>query len=243
MAAKLKKKKKLYEGKAKILYETEDENILIQEFKDDATAFDGKKKGTIKNKGFVNNQVSAHLFKYAGSYNIRTHFIDLYSDTAMLVYRLNMIPIEVVVRNIAAGSLLKKMKVEEGTRLEKPILEFYLKDDEKGDPQITEGDILGQELCSKDDLVMISKLSHKMNAILRSFFERRNILLVDFKLEFGKDNEERIVLGDEISPDTCRLWDRDSGEKLDKDRFRQDLGGVEAAYETVRRRVFMEEPV
>ncbi|MFQ5629246.1 MAG: phosphoribosylaminoimidazolesuccinocarboxamide synthase, partial [bacterium] len=217
-----------------------DEHILIQEFKDDATAFNGKKTGRILNKGYVNNQVSAHLYNYLTSYNIRTHFIDLYSDNAMAVHNLKMIPVEVVMRNIAAGSLLKKIKAKEGDRLETPLLEFYLKDDEKGDPQISEEDIFSNELCSQDDLTFISQLSVKINAILRSFFERREIILVDFKLEYGKNKDGKIVLGDEISPDTCRLWDAETKEKLDKDRFRKDLGGVEEAYEEVRRRVYME---
>lgn len=237
----MKKKKKLYEGKAKIMYETEDENIYLQEFKDDATAFNGKKKGRIANKGYVNNQVSAQLFRYLTSYNIRTHFIDFHSDNAMLVQKLDMIPVEFVVRNYAAGSLLKKEKLKEGEKLPEPLVEYYLKDDAKGDPQITPEEIFAQELCSEDDLNTIIKLVHKINAVLRSFFERRNIKLVDFKLEFGRNKDGRILLGDEISPDTCRLWDLETNRKLDKDRFRHDLGGVEEAYEDVRRRVFMEQ--
>lgn len=237
---KVKKKNKLYEGKAKILYETDDEHILIQEFKDDATAFNGKKTGKITNKGYVNNQVSAQLYSYLSSYNIRNHFIDFYSDNAMAVHNLKMIPLEVVMRNIAAGSLLKKLKVKEGERLETPLLEFYLKDDAKNDPQISEEDILADELCTEAELAKISKLTVKINAVLRSFFERRNIHLVDFKLEFGKNKDSKIILGDEISPDTCRLWDAETNEILDKDRFRKDLGGVEEAYEEVRRRVYME---
>ncbi|MFQ5633048.1 MAG: phosphoribosylaminoimidazolesuccinocarboxamide synthase [bacterium] len=236
----MKKKRKLYEGKAKILYETDDENILIQEFKDEATALNGKKTGRILNKGYVNNQISAHLYNYLSSYNIRTHFIDLYSDNAMAIHSLKMMPLEVVMHNVAAGSLLKKIKAKEGDVLEKPLLEFYLKDDEKGDRQMTEEEILANEICSQDDFVFISQISVKVNAILRSFFERRNIILVDFKLEYGKNKDGKIILGDEISPDTCRLWDAETKEKLDKDRFRKDLGGVEEAYEEVRRRVYME---
>jgi phosphoribosylaminoimidazole-succinocarboxamide synthase len=237
---KFKKKNKLYEGKAKILYKTDDEHILIQEFKDDATAFNGRKTGTIANKGYVNNQVSAQLYNYLSSYNIRNHFIDIYADNAMAIHHLKMIPVEVVMRNIAAGSLLKKMKVKEGERLKTPLLEFYLKDDAKNDPQLSKEDILADGLCSEEELTKISKLSVKINAVLRSFFERRNINLVDFKLEFGKNKDGKIILGDEISPDTCRLWDVETNKKLDKDRFRKDLGGVEEAYEEVRRRVFME---
>jgi len=239
----VRKRKKLYEGKAKIMYETEDPNYLIQEFKDDASAFDGKKKGRIANKGYVNNQVSGHLFRYLSSYYVPTHFVDFHSDTAMVVHRLDMIPVEVVVRNIAAGSLLKKTNLKEGEPLPSPLVEFYLKDDEKGDPQISEEEIFQQELCTKEDLEYIKRLALKINAILKSFFERRNIKLVDFKLEFGKDKNGKILLADEISPDTCRFWDVQTGEKLDKDRFRFDLGGVEDAYEEIRRRVFLEDLV
>lgn len=237
---KVKKKKKLYEGKAKIIYETDAETALIQEFKDDATAFDGKKTGRIANKGFVNNQISAHLFKYIASYHIRTHFLDMYSDNAMIVHNLSMIPVEVVVRNIAAGSLLKKLKVQEGEKLESPLLEYYLKDDAKNDPQMTREEVLSKELATESDLDFIDRTSLKINAILKSFLERRGILLVDFKLEYGKNKEGKIILGDEISPDTCRFWDAETKDKLDKDRFRKDLGGVEEAYEEVRRRVYME---
>lgn len=237
----MKKKKKLYEGKAKIVYETDDADYLIQEFKDDATAFNGKKKGQIANKGSINNQISAHLFRYIASYNIPVHFVDLHSDRAMVIERLKMIPIEVVVRNYAAGSMLKKVDLEEGARLESPIVEFYLKDDAKNDPQITREQILKDGLCDEDDLDYIIRTTRKVNAILRSFFERRGIKLVDFKLEYGKNADDIIVLGDEISPDTSRLWDIETNEKLDKDRFRHDLGKVEESYEEVRRRVFMEE--
>ncbi|MDQ7052871.1 MAG: phosphoribosylaminoimidazolesuccinocarboxamide synthase [candidate division KSB1 bacterium] len=239
----MRKKKKLYEGKAKILYETEDSNYLIQEFKDDASAFNGVKKGKIANKGYVNNQVSAHLFRYLNSYYVPNHFVDLHSDRAMVVRRLQMFPIEVVVRNIAAGSLLKRSKYKEGEVLPKPLVEFFLKDDAKGDPQITEDDILKDELASKEELEYIKRMALKINAVLKSFFERRGIKLVDFKLEFGKDKDGKILLADEISPDTCRFWDVQSGEKLDKDRFRFDLGNVEEAYEEIRRRVFLEEVV
>ncbi len=237
----MKKKKKLYEGKAKILYETDVANVLIQEFKDDATAFDGKKSGRIKNKGYVNNQVSAHLFRYLASYYIDTHFIDVLSENSMSVQRLDMIPIEVVVRNIAAGSLLKRSDYKEGQVLDTPLVEYFFKDDAKGDPMMTPEEIFEQNLCSKEDLAYMKSLALKINAVLKSFFSRRNIRLVDFKLEFGRNEEGKIVLGDEISPDTCRFWDAGSDEKLDKDRFRFDLGDVEKAYEEIRRRVFLEE--
>ena len=237
---KVKKKKKLYEGKAKIMYAADSETALIQEFKDDATAFNGKKTGQITNKGFVNNQVSAHFFKYISSFHVRTHFLDMYSDNAMVVQNLKMIPLEVVMRNIAAGSLVEKLSLNEGDRLESPLLEFYLKDDAKGDPQMTKEEILAMELASEEDVEFITRTSVKVNAILKSFLERRGILLVDFKVEYGKNKDGKIILADEISPDTCRFWDAETKERLDKDRFRKDMGGVEEAYEEVRRRVYME---
>ena len=232
---------KLYEGKAKILFETNDPNVLLQRYKGTETAFTGKKKGHIANKGYVSNQVSAHLYRYLSSYFIPTHILDVVSDTEMTVTRLEMIPVEVVVRNIAAGSLLKRSDHKEGDVLPVPLLEYFLKDDDKGDPQISREDILAQELCSEEDLETVSRMALKANAVLKSFWQRRNIKLVDFKLEFGKNKEGKIVLGDEISPDTCRFWDATTDEKMDKDRFRQDLGKVEETYETIRRRVFMED--
>lgn len=236
----VKKKKKLYEGKAKILYETDNEEYLLQEFKDDATAFDGQKKGKIKGKGKVNNQISAQLFNYLENYHVPTHFVKVQSDNTMVVKRLEMIPVEVVVRNIATGSLVKRYGVEEGKELEYPVLEFYLKDDAKHDPMINEHHILAFGHASAEELKQIQRYAQKVNAILKSFFHRRNLALVDFKLEFGRTNAGKIVLADEISPDTCRLWDAGTGDKLDKDRFRQDLGNVEEAYEEVRKRVMNE---
>ncbi|KAA3616483.1 MAG: phosphoribosylaminoimidazolesuccinocarboxamide synthase [Calditrichaeota bacterium] len=237
----MERKSKLYEGKAKILYETDDPTVLLQQFKDDATAFNGKKKGTIANKGYVNNQISAHLYRYLASYFIPTHFLDVISDTEMTVTNLQMIPVEVVVRNIAAGSLLKRSDHKEGDVLPAPLLEYFLKDDAKNDPQITREDILEHELCSEEDLETLSRMALKINAVMKSFWQRRNIKLVDFKLEFGKNKDGKVILGDEISPDTCRFWDATTDEKMDKDRFRQDLGQVEETYENMRRRVFMED--
>ncbi|MFQ5751245.1 MAG: phosphoribosylaminoimidazolesuccinocarboxamide synthase, partial [bacterium] len=225
----VKKKKKIYEGKAKIVYETDNEDLLIQEFKDDATAFDGVKKGKIKSKGNINNQLSAHLFNYLDSYHVPTHFVKILSNNTMIIKKLQMIPVEVVVRNIATGSMVKRYGVEEGKKLEHPVLEYYLKDDEKHDPMINQHHILAFEFATAEELKQIERLAQKINAVLKSFFERRNLLLVDFKLEFGRAKSGKITLGDEISPDTCRLWDVETGEKLDKDRFRQDLGKVEEA--------------
>lgn len=231
-----KKKKKIYEGKAKILHETANPDQLVQEFKDDATALNGAKKGKIKNKGVVNNKISAQLFRLLESYNVPTHFISESGDGEMVIRRLNMIPLEVVVRNIATGSLVKRGGVKEGQVLEKPIVEFFLKDDAKNDPQIDETYILSNGLATNEDLRIITRMSAKVNAVLRAFFLRRNLKLVDFKLEFGRA-KNKIFLADEISPDTCRLWDTKTDKKMDKDRFRQDLGGVEEAYEEVLRRV------
>ncbi|MFQ5648838.1 MAG: phosphoribosylaminoimidazolesuccinocarboxamide synthase [bacterium] len=234
----MKKKKKLYEGKAKIIYETDNEELLIQEFKDDASAFDGAKKGKIKAKGVVNNQVSGHMFTYLENYHIPTHFVSQYSDNAMVVHRLEMIPVEVVMRNLATGSLVKRYGVEEGKELDHPILEFYLKDDAKHDPMINEDHVVAFGHANEEEVKLIKRYTQKINAILKSFFFRRNMLLVDFKLEFGRNKSGKLKLGDEISPDTCRFWDAESGEKLDKDRFRHDLGNAEDAYQEVLKRVF-----
>lgn len=236
----MRKRKKLYEGKAKIVYETEEPNYYIQQFKDDATAFDGAKKGRIANKGYINNQVSAYLFRYLSSYHIPTHYVDMHNENSMVILKLDMIPVEVIVRNIAAGSLLKRTKFKEGEELPEPLVEYFLKDDAQNDPQLTREKILENELCSEDELDQMTRMARKINAVLKSFFSRRNIRLVDFKLEFGRDKDGKIVLGDEISPDTCRFWDVESGEKIDKDVFRFDLGEPEKAYEEIRRRVFLE---
>ena len=233
-----KKGNKLYEGKAKIVYATDKEDVLIQEFKNDATAFDGKKKGKIKAKGAINNQISGHLFTYLENYHVPTHFLKIQSDTAMFIRKLEMIPVEVVMRNIATGSLVKRYGVKEGEELEYPILEYYLKDDSKHDPLINDDHILAFGHADADELQQIQRYSKKINAVLKSFFHRRNIVLVDFKLEFGRNKNGKITLGDEISPDTCRFWDAESGEKLDKDRFRFDLGNVDQAYQEIRDRVF-----
>lgn len=235
---KVKKKKKLYEGKAKIVYETENEELLIQEFKDDATAFDGKKKGKIKEKGALNNQISGRLFTFLESYHVPTHFVSQFSANAMVIKRLEMIPVEVVMRNVATGSLVKRYGVKDGTELDHPIIEFYLKDDAKHDPMINEDHVIAFGHADADEIKLIKRYAQKINAVLQSFFFRRDMVLVDFKLEFGRGKSGKIKLGDEISPDTCRLWDVQSGEKLDKDRFRQDLGKVEEAYREVHRRVF-----
>jgi len=233
----LKKQELIYEGKAKRLYATTDPELLIQEFKDDATAFDGKKKAQIKGKGAINNQISAFLFQYLESYNVSTHFVKTLSETEMLIRKLEMIPVEVVMRNIAAGSLCERYGLEEGKELGYPILEYYLKNDELHDPMINEYHACAFGYATPDEMRFIGRLASKINAVLKAFFIRRDLKLVDLKLEFGR-YKGKVILGDEISPDTCRLWDAKTGEKLDKDRFRHDLGGVEEAYQEIRQRVF-----
>ncbi len=232
------KVKLLYEGKAKKLYSIKGHpDMLLQEFKDDATAFNALKKGTIQNKGVINNQISAHIFNYLEKHGVKTHFVKLVSDNEMIVKKLKIILIEVVVRNIAAGSLLKKTNLKEGKVLSKPIVEFYYKDDALGDPLINDSHALAMKLASPGELKILKSLAEKINSKLKPFFKKRSLKLVDFKLEFGKDGKGKILLGDEITPDTCRLWDTKTNEKLDKDRFRFDLGKVDETYVEVRKRV------
>jgi len=231
------KGKMLYEGKAKKIYETDDKNLLIVEYKDDATAFNGLKKGIIKGKGIINNRMSNYLFKLLESKGVATHFVEELSDRETLVKKVSIVPLEVIVRNIAAGSFSKKYGVEEGTELACSTLEYSYKNDALGDPMINEYHALALRLASREELDRINELAFKVNQILREFFLSKGIILVDFKLEFGRLDDGAIVLADEISPDTCRLWDSKSKTKLDKDRFRRDLGNVEEAYEEIFRRL------
>jgi phosphoribosylaminoimidazole-succinocarboxamide synthase len=230
------KLRKLYEGKAKILYETADPELLIQHFKDDATAFNAAKRGTIVQKGILNNQISTRVFKYLEGHGIPTHYVRTLSDRDMLVRRLEIVLIEVVVRNTVAGSLAKRLGLEEGTPLQSPVLEFYYKSDALGDPMINDDHIRLLGLATPAEVQAIREQAMKINATLLPFFAQRDILLVDFKVEFGR-HRGRLLLGDEITPDGCRLWDRTTREKMDKDRFRRDLGRVEEAYQEVHRRV------
>ncbi len=232
----MEKKGLLYEGKAKKLYLTEDETLLVQEFKDDATAFNGAKKGVISGKGEYNCSISTILFEYLESYHISTHFVRRLSPTEMLVSRMEIIQLEAVIRNIATGSLVKRLPFQEGDVLEYPIFELYLKNDELGDPLVNEYHALALQLACPDEIRAMFRLTSKINAILRSYFERRGLMLVDFKLEFGREQGE-LVAADEISPDTCRIWDRKTHKKLDKDRFRFDMGGVDKAYQEVLERL------
>ncbi|HHV73883.1 MAG TPA: phosphoribosylaminoimidazolesuccinocarboxamide synthase [Thermoanaerobacterium sp.] len=226
----------LYEGKAKRVYKTTDEDYYIIEYKDDATAFNGIKKGTIQNKGVLNNEISAILFELLEKEGIPTHFVKKLSDREMLVKSVEIYPIEVLIRNYAAGSISKRLGIEEGTKLKRTVLEFCYKNDELGDPFINEYHIEAMELATKEEVETIKEYSFKINDILSKFFTSKNIILVDFKLEFGK-SKDGIVLADEISPDTCRFWDSETKEKLDKDRFRRDLGNVEGAYVEVLNRL------
>ncbi|MDE4542454.1 phosphoribosylaminoimidazolesuccinocarboxamide synthase [Thermoanaerobacterium sp. R66] len=226
----------LYEGKAKKVYKTTDEDYYIIEYKDDATAFNGIKKGTIQNKGVLNNEISAILFELLEKEGIPTHFVKKLSDREMLVKSVEIYPIEVLIRNYAAGSISKRLGIEEGTKLKRTVLEFCYKNDELGDPFINEYHIEAMELATKEEVETIKEYSFKINDILSKFFTSKNIILVDFKLEFGK-SKDGIVLADEISPDTCRFWDSVTKEKLDKDRFRRDLGNVEGAYVEVLNRL------
>ena len=232
---------KLYEGKAKILYSTQDPEILLTFFKDDATAFNAQKRGTIEGKGKINCSVSAALFEWLESLGIPTHYVDTPTANQMRVRAVKIIPIEVVVRNIAAGSLCKQTGLPEGKVLPSPLVEFYLKDDRLGDPLLTRDRILLLELVTPQQLEQIEAMARKINQHLQEFFQRCEIILVDFKLEFGLDSQQKLLLADEISPDTCRLWDSKETDTqarvMDKDRFRRDLGQVESAYQQVQQRV------
>ncbi len=233
--------KKLYEGKAKILYATDDPDVLLTRFKDDATAFNALKRGTIRGKGEINNAISAHLFKLMASKGIPTHFVDLPTPTDMLVLAVTIVPLEVVVRNIAAGSLCKQTGIALGTLVNPPLVEFYFKDDALGDPLLTIDRIRLMNIATDAKVETLRSMALQINVILQEFFNQCGITLVDFKLEFGHDKDGRIILADEISPDTCRLWKQgelDLNKRvLDKDRFRQDLGAVEEGYQQVLERV------
>lgn len=231
-----KKLEQLYEGKAKKVYRTDDPEVFWVEYKDDATAFNNLKKGTIQDKGYYNNQISALLFTYLQENGIDNHFVELVGEREMLVKSLEIIPVEVVVRNIAAGSLSKRLGIPEGTPLKKTVLEFCYKSDELGDPMINEDHIAALELATGQEIAFIKEQSYRISELLQKRFLAADLILVDFKLEFGRHGD-RVLLGDEISPDTCRLWDKDTKQKLDKDRFRHDLGQVEEAYSEVLKRL------
>jgi phosphoribosylaminoimidazole-succinocarboxamide synthase len=226
----------LYEGKAKKLFATDDPDLLLQYFKDDATAFNAKKRGTIAQKGVLNNAISEVLFHLLEREGVRTHFVRRLDERSMLVRRLEIVPIEMVVRNVVAGSLAKRLGMEEGRVLPEPIVEFYYKSDPLDDPMINDWHARVFGMATQAEIDKMVALTLRTNAILQPFLRERGIVLVDMKLEFGRHHGE-ILLGDEICPDTCRFWDASSGEKMDKDRFRRDLGGVEEAYQEIARRV------
>ena len=232
----MEKGKFLYEGKAKKIYATANPKELLVEFKDDATAFDGDKKDQLEDKGILNNRLSEIFFKMLEAKGVETHYIETISEREMLVKALKIIPVEVIVRNIAAGSLSKRLGIPEGERLNKTVIEFSLKDDELHDPMINHYHIYAMELATAGEMAAIEASALKINDIMVPYLAEKGITLVDFKLEFGR-YEDRVILGDEISPDTCRFWDSSSGEKLDKDRFRRDMGGVVEAYREVLRRL------
>lgn len=228
----------LYEGKGKKLFATSDGNVVIAEFKDDLTAFNAEKKGAESGKGALNCQISSLLFELLAKNGVESHYIKRLNDIDMLCKKVSIIPIEVVVRNIATGSLTKRLGISEGSVLPFALVEFYYKDDALGDPIINDEHckILGL-VKEQDELEVLKAEARKVNEILRDFFDKRGLKLVDFKLEFGRDKDSKIILADEISPDSCRFWDKQTNQKLDKDRFRQDLGSVKVAYEEVLKRI------
>ena len=237
----MEKKELMYEGKAKKVWSCEDPDMCIVDYKDAATALNGLKKGTIVGKGIINNKLSNYMMKLiTKELGIPTHLIEELSDRETLVKKVKIVPLEVIARNIAAGSLAKRLGMEEGTVMSKPVLEFCYKSDELGDPMVNRYHILAADFCSEKDLDTITDYTFKINAFMQKFFLEHGIILVDFKIEFGKTSDGTVVLADEISPDTCRFWDSKTKEKLDKDRFRRDMGGVEDAYNEVMRRLMGE---
>ena len=236
----MKKLEQLYEGKAKKVFATDDPNVVLVDYKDDATAFNGLKKGTILGKGVINNRVTNFLMQMLEKNGIPTHYIEEISDRETLVKKVTIVPLEVIVRNIAAGSLSKRLGLPEGTKLDQTVIEYCYKDDELGDPMVNESHIAAMNWVSKQNLDLIAKYALKINNLLTAYLKQSNIELIDFKLEFGITNDGELVLADEISPDTCRFWDITTHEKLDKDRFRRDLGGVEDAYQEILKRLMGE---
>lgn len=232
----MQKKELLYEGKAKKVYKTDDPDAYIVSYKDDATAFNGQKKGTIVGKGVVNNRMSNFMFRLLEKQGIKTHYIEELDERETAVKRVEIVPLEVIVRNKAAGSLSKRLGLPEGTEMKKTVLEYSYKDDALGDPMINDYHIFAMELATPEELQQIAGMSLKINEIMKEFFSSVNVDLIDFKLEYGR-TAGGIILADEISPDTCRFWDKATGEKLDKDRFRRDMGGVEEAYGEMMKRL------
>lgn len=233
----MEKLEQLYEGKAKKVFKTDDENLYIVSYKDDATAFNGQKKGTIVGKGVINNKMSNMMMSLLETKGVKTHFVKELSDRDTLVKKVSIVPLEVIIRNVSAGSFAKRYGVEEGIVFDNPTIEFSYKNDELGDPLINSYHALALKLATEEEIEKIKETAFKVNEVLKEYFKGLNIRLIDFKLEFGRLSSGEIVLADEISPDTCRLWDMTTNEKLDKDRFRRDLGGVEDAYNEVMKRL------
>ncbi|MBQ9487524.1 MAG: phosphoribosylaminoimidazolesuccinocarboxamide synthase [Selenomonadaceae bacterium] len=229
----------IYEGKAKVMYATDSPDKVLVYFKDDATAGNGEKHGVIQDKGIINNKISEYFFKLLKTNGINSHFVEVVSDREMLVKKLNMIALEVVVRNVAAGSLAKRLGLEEGTALKVPVLEYFYKSDELGDPMLNRYHIMAVDIASLQELDEIEHIAFCVNTIMKDNLRAKNVDLIDFKLEFGRDEKGKIILADEISPDNCRFWDMSTHEKLDKDRFRHDMGGVEEAYKEMLTRLTM----
>ncbi len=232
----MEKKELLYEGKAKKVFTTEDPDVLIVSYKDDATAFNGLKKGTIVGKGAINNRMTNYIFKKLEAKGVPTHLIEELNDRETAVKKVEIVPLEVIIRNFSAGSFAKKMGMEEGVKFSRPTLEFSYKNDDLGDPFINKYYALALGLATEDEIEAITKYAFLVNEVMQEYFASLNIELIDFKIEFGRYHGQ-IILADEVSPDTCRLWDKDTHEKLDKDRFRRDLGNVEDAYQEVFRRL------
>ena len=233
----MEKKEQLYEGKAKKVFATDDPNLVIVSYKDDATAFNGEKKGTIAGKGAINNVMSNHMFQLLEQQGVPTHFVEQLSDRETVVKKVSIVPLEVIVRNISAGSFAKRYGVKEGIVFDEPTFELSYKNDDLGDPLMNEYHAIALGLATHEEIELIKSMTFKVNEVMKQYFDTLNVTLVDFKLEFGKTADGTIVLADEISPDTCRLWDKTTGEKLDKDRFRRDMGGVEEAYQEIMKRV------
>lgn len=231
------KKEQLYEGKAKKVFATDDANLVIVDYKDDATAFNGEKKGTITGKGVINNVMSNHMFQLLEQQGVPTHFVEQLSERETLVKKVSIVPLEVIIRNISAGSFAKRFGVEEGIVFDEPTIEFSYKNDELGDPLMNAYHAIALKAATREEIETIKAMAFKVNEVMKQYFDTLNVILVDFKLEFGKTADGKIVLADEISPDTCRLWDKTTKEKLDKDRFRRDMGGVEEAYQEIMKRV------
>ena len=234
----MEKRAMMYEGKAKQVYATDDPELVVIHYKDDATAFNGLKKDSISNKGVLNNKITTMLFEELNRRGIKTHWVKTLNDRGQLCRKVSIVPLEVIVRNVVAGSMAKKFGIEEGTELKEPVFEICYKNDDLGDPMINDTHAIGLGFATREELDQIYAITSQVNEALKEIFDQVNVRLIDFKLEFGKDQNGTILLADEISPDTCRFWEKGTNRKLDKDRFRRDMGGVEDAYQEMMKRIF-----